>query len=136
MCCISGQNVLSTWIRSDNATNTISGTSMTSPHTTSLLAYFLSPYPSKSFNPDISALVPPTIVQSVPQCALETIAPVPLLTLTPAQLKKVFLELATPIHPRTEPKFEWIAMCEPISVRKGRHLCYQNQTEHFVLSIA
>src|SRR5690606_29434840 len=35
-------NIQSTWIGSDHAINTISGTSMASPHVAGLLAYFLS----------------------------------------------------------------------------------------------
>ncbi|OLY79569.1 Subtilisin-like protease [Smittium mucronatum] len=37
-----GRSVLSTWIGSTNATNTISGTSMATPHVTGLAAYILS----------------------------------------------------------------------------------------------
>ncbi|OCK75341.1 serine protease [Lepidopterella palustris CBS 459.81] len=37
-----GLNILSTWIGSEHATNTISGTSMASPHIAGLLAYLLS----------------------------------------------------------------------------------------------
>jgi cerevisin len=115
-----GLNILSTWIGTETATNTISGTSMASPHTAGLLAYLLSLYPSKSFDPDVSAFVSPPVVQSVPQRALgtvfsfvrpalpswvssmlpppvlETVAPIPLPTLTPAQLKRALLALATP----------------------------------------
>ena len=93
---------------------------MASPHTAGLLAYFLSLYPSKSFNPDISVFVPPPAVQSVPQRTFDVlssfaraalplfmssmvpspisdaVAPIPLPTLTPAQLKKALLALATP----------------------------------------
>lgn len=43
-----GLNILSTWIGSKYAVNTISGTSMASPHICGLLAYFLSLQPSKS----------------------------------------------------------------------------------------
>ncbi|KIM25047.1 hypothetical protein M408DRAFT_329847 [Serendipita vermifera MAFF 305830] len=49
-----GLNILSTWTGSKTATNTISGTSMASPHTAGLLAYYLSLYPSKSFDPTTS----------------------------------------------------------------------------------
>jgi len=37
-----GKDILSTWIGSNSATNTISGTSMASPHVAGLIAYFLS----------------------------------------------------------------------------------------------
>ena len=114
-----GLNILSTWVGSETATNTISGTSMASPHTAGLLAYLLSLYPSKSFDPEISAFVSPPVVQSVPQRALgtifsfaraalptwmsamlpppvlETVAPVPLPILSPSQLKTALLDLAT-----------------------------------------
>lgn len=42
-----GLNIMSTWIGSKYATNTISGTSMASPHIAGLLAYFLSMQPAK-----------------------------------------------------------------------------------------
>ena len=117
---ILGLNILSTWIGNDTASNTISGTSMASPHTAGLLAYFLSLYPSKSFNPNISAFVSPPVVVSVPQSTLgivfsftravlpswissvfpptvpEAAAPAPPPTLTPAKLKEALLSLATP----------------------------------------
>ncbi|KAG8799148.1 serine protease [Serendipita sp. 411] len=51
-----GLSILSTWIGSKSATNTISGTSMASPHTAGLLAYYLSLYPSKSFDPKTSTI--------------------------------------------------------------------------------
>jgi len=92
---------------------------MASSHTAGLLAYLISLYPSKSFDPDVSAFVSPPVVQSIPQHALSTIfsfaraalppwmssmllpppvldiVPTPLPTLTPAQLKKALLDLAT-----------------------------------------
>ncbi|BFZ61548.1 proteinase B [Saitoella coloradoensis] len=43
-----GLNILSTWIGSKVATNTISGTSMASPHICGLLTYFLSLVPSEN----------------------------------------------------------------------------------------
>lgn len=93
---------------------------MTSPHTPGLLAYFLPLYPSKSFNPDVSAFISPPVVQSVPRRtlgttfsvarvalpswmspmllppALEIVARIPLPILTPSQLKQALLTLATP----------------------------------------
>ncbi|KAJ5442824.1 Peptidase S8/S53 subtilisin/kexin/sedolisin [Penicillium cf. griseofulvum] len=42
-----GLNILSTWIGSEHATNTISGTSMASPHIAGLLAYYVSLAPAK-----------------------------------------------------------------------------------------
>ena len=112
-----GLNILSTWVGSETATNTISGTSMASPYTASLLAYLLSLYPSKSFDPELSAFAS-LPVQSFPQRALGTVsavahatlpswmslmllpvletAPTPFPTLTPAQPKGALLTLATP----------------------------------------
>ncbi|CAE6425211.1 unnamed protein product, partial [Rhizoctonia solani] len=48
-----GLNILSTWIGSNTSTNTISGTSMASPHTAGLLAYLLSIQGSQTFNPHL-----------------------------------------------------------------------------------
>jgi cerevisin len=42
-----GKDITSTWIGSNVATNTISGTSMASPHVAGLMAYFLSQYPKQ-----------------------------------------------------------------------------------------
>ena len=52
-----GLNIQSTWIGSKYATNTISGTSMASPHIAGLLAYYLSLQPAEDSEyavPDIS----------------------------------------------------------------------------------
>ena len=65
-----GLNILSTWIGSNYATNTISGTSMASPHICGLLSYFLSLAPSSD-----SDFTVPT---------------------TPAKLKKRMVNIGTP----------------------------------------
>jgi len=65
-----GLNILSTWIGSKYATNTISGTSMASPHICGLLTYFLSLAPSS----DSDFTVP----------------------VTPSKLKKRMIKIATP----------------------------------------
>jgi len=59
-----GLNILSTWIGSRRATNTISGTSMASPHVCGLMAYYLSQVEDPA-------------------------------SVTPSQLKKQFIKLAT-----------------------------------------
>ncbi|KAF8259569.1 peptidase S8/S53 domain-containing protein [Lactarius quietus] len=46
-----GVDILSTWIGSKDATHKLNGTSMASAHTAGLLAYFISIYPSTTFNP-------------------------------------------------------------------------------------
>jgi len=48
-----GLNIKSVW--NNGGTNTISGTSMASPHVAGLMAYFLSLYPSVTFNPERSS---------------------------------------------------------------------------------
>ena len=65
-----GLNILSTWIGSNFATNTISGTSMASPHICGLLTYFLSLAPAS----DSDYAVP----------------------VSPAKLKKRMVSIATP----------------------------------------
>jgi len=115
-----GLNILSTWTGSSHATNTISGTSMASPHTAGLLAYLLSLYGTEEFNPVLDAefmsFVAPgssgvslyDIVHSVlPSWAAAFLPPPRMVnlfegveatgpaTITPAQLKKALLNLAT-----------------------------------------
>jgi cerevisin len=116
-----GLNILSTWIGSHSAVNTISGTSMASPHTAGMLAYLLSLYPSASFNPETNEFVPnplseqaffmnpvkaaynlarstlPSWIGSVLPSLdlLEAVAPIPPHTLTPNQLKTALLQLST-----------------------------------------
>ncbi|RMJ25415.1 serine protease [Aspergillus sp. HF37] len=53
-----GLNILSTWIGSKYAVNTISGTSMASPHIAGLLAYLLSLQPSKGSSFSVPAVTP------------------------------------------------------------------------------
>ncbi|KAF9463587.1 peptidase S8/S53 domain-containing protein [Collybia nuda] len=119
-----GLNILSTWTGSKHAVNTISGTSMASPHTAGLLAYLLSIYPSKQFSPtfdsemNLISLQSPfqipytsTSVYAIVHAALprwatsflpapsfeDEVAPVPKdpKTITPLQLKKALLTLSS-----------------------------------------
>lgn len=53
-----GLNILSTWVGSKYAVNTISGTSMASPHITGLLAYLLSLQPSKDSSFSAAEITP------------------------------------------------------------------------------
>ncbi|EMD33255.1 hypothetical protein CERSUDRAFT_87569 [Gelatoporia subvermispora B] len=109
-----GLNILSTWVGSPVATSTLSGTSMASPHTAGMLAYLLSIYPSKTFNPALEpdlaapallrvyaaahAVLPGWAAAFLPPHALvEAVAPTPKdPTLTPAELKRQLLLLSTP----------------------------------------
>ncbi|CAL1712050.1 unnamed protein product [Somion occarium] len=119
-----GLNILSTYIGSTTATTTMSGTSMASPHTAGLLAYLLSLYPSKTFNPSVTPDLVPSALHSQtfnpasfadvyaiahsslpswistflppPRLLEEVVAPTPNEpTLTPKQLKAALLQLAT-----------------------------------------
>ncbi|KAL7413532.1 peptidase S8/S53 domain-containing protein [Mrakia frigida] len=112
-----GLNILSTWNTNNVSTNTISGTSMATPHIAGLTAYLLSLYGSPSFNPslidptlDASAfsaqtpllqkamsLLPSYVAAFIPQIIRSAVvAPTPKVpTLTPAKLKKAILALAT-----------------------------------------
>ncbi|KAJ8124903.1 hypothetical protein O1611_g8736 [Lasiodiplodia mahajangana] len=53
-----GLSIQSTWIGSKTATNTISGTSMASPHLCGLTAYFLSLQPSSESEYGMAAITP------------------------------------------------------------------------------
>jgi cerevisin len=53
-----GLSILSTWIGSKYATNTISGTSMASPHICGLLAYYLSLQPSSDSEFSVAPITP------------------------------------------------------------------------------
>jgi len=53
-----GLSILSTWIGSKYATNTISGTSMASPHICGLLAYYLSLQPSADSEYSVAPITP------------------------------------------------------------------------------
>ncbi|QRW25382.1 Retrovirus-related Pol polyprotein from transposon TNT 1-94 [Rhizoctonia solani] len=103
-----GLNILSTWIGSKTATNTISGTSMASPHTAGLLAYYLSLHGTATFNPVLSdaskALVSnwnPTAAKNMPvSVSVEsfynedgTLDVTQFGGITPAQLKQALIDL-------------------------------------------
>jgi cerevisin len=53
-----GLSILSTWIGSKHATNTISGTSMASPHICGLLAYYLSLQPASDSDYSLATITP------------------------------------------------------------------------------
>ena len=66
-----GLNILSTWTGSKYATNTISGTSMASPHIAGLLAYFLSLQPSKDSAFAVADITPKQLKESLIAVATE-----------------------------------------------------------------
>lgn len=59
-----GLNILSTYIGSDSATASLSGTSMASPHVAGLMAYFLSIYGTPTFDPPTKKSLIPAVFQS------------------------------------------------------------------------
>jgi cerevisin len=60
-----GLSILSTWIGSKYAVNTISGTSMASPHVAGLLAYYLSLQPSSDSAYAVSELTPKKLKENI-----------------------------------------------------------------------
>lgn len=60
-----GLNIRSTWIGSKYAVNTISGTSMASPHIAGLLAYFLSLQPAKHSGYSLAEITPEELKQNL-----------------------------------------------------------------------
>lgn len=110
-----GLNILSTYIGSQHAIATLSGTSMASPHTAGMLAYLLSIYPSTTFNPTFGAsdfLAPPYasfyslchaalprwLTEFLPSPELFLTAPIPggPAEISPNELKQALLDLASP----------------------------------------
>lgn len=66
-----GLSILSTWIGSKYATNTISGTSMASPHICGLLAYFLSLQPSSDSAYAVAEITPKKMKENLISVATE-----------------------------------------------------------------
>jgi cerevisin len=81
-----GLNIQSTWIGSKYAVNTISGTSMASPHIAGLLAYFLSLQPSSDSAYAVAEITPKKLKQN-----LISIATIGALTDVPSNTKNVCL---------------------------------------------
>nr|ABH07518.1 serine protease p2 [Thermochaetoides thermophila]ABK96987.1 serine protease p2 [Thermochaetoides thermophila] len=66
-----GLSILSTWIGSKYATNTISGTSMASPHIAGLLAYYLSLQPSEDSEYSVAPITPKKMKENLLKIATE-----------------------------------------------------------------
>jgi len=66
-----GLNILSTWIGSKYAVNTISGTSMASPHVAGLLAYYLSLQPSSDSAYAVAEITPKKLKETIISIATE-----------------------------------------------------------------
>ncbi|KAJ7698121.1 peptidase S8/S53 domain-containing protein [Mycena rosella] len=104
-----GLNVPSTFKGAPDATASISGTSMASPHTAGLVAYLLGIYPSATFDSALALETPAPAAQStfdvytllramLPRpfaSLLPAVRPARADTLTPAQMKSALLGLAT-----------------------------------------
>ncbi|KAK3694286.1 serine protease [Podospora appendiculata] len=73
-----GLSILSTWIGSKYATNTISGTSMASPHIAGLLAYYLSLQPSKDSDYAVAEITPEKMKSNLIKIAtVDTLTDIP-----------------------------------------------------------
>ncbi|KAK7408512.1 proteinase B [Neonectria punicea] len=68
-----GLNIQSTWIGSKYAVNTISGTSMASPHIAGLLAYYLSLQPAEDSEYAVASITPKELKESLVTIATEDI---------------------------------------------------------------
>ncbi|KAJ9490524.1 Alkaline protease 2 [Penicillium thymicola] len=68
-----GLNILSTWVGSEHATNTISGTSMASPHIAGLLAYYVSLVPAKNSAYAVADITPKQLKATLINVATEGI---------------------------------------------------------------
>lgn len=66
-----GLNILSTWVGSKYAVNTISGTSMASPHIAGLLAYYLSLQPTKESGFAVPDITPKKLKKALISVATE-----------------------------------------------------------------
>jgi len=66
-----GLNIQSTWIGSRYAVNTISGTSMASPHIAGLLAYYLSLQPAEGSEYAVASITPQELKKSIIDIATE-----------------------------------------------------------------
>jgi len=92
-----GLNILSTWVGSKYATNTISGTSMASPHIAGLLAYFLSLQPSKESAFAVAEITPKRLKE-----ALISVATIGSLTDVPKNTKNVSAPCAACLNVPTD----------------------------------
>ncbi|KAF4955972.1 hypothetical protein FGADI_4145 [Fusarium gaditjirri] len=66
-----GLNIMSTWIGSKYAVNTISGTSMASPHIAGLLAYYLSLQPAEDSEYALASITPKKLKENLISVATE-----------------------------------------------------------------
>ncbi|PFH62828.1 hypothetical protein XA68_11609 [Ophiocordyceps unilateralis] len=66
-----GLSILSTWIGSKYAVNTISGTSMASPHICGLLAYYLSLQPASDSEFSVASITPKRLKEDIISIATE-----------------------------------------------------------------